>query len=85
MDKPNEERYAEIFRRRAESLGVPAPNELVGWLLQRYKIENRELRGCEPRDLLERCRDICRLRQQQFVLSAELLDEAWRAYFGDAK
>jgi len=85
MDKPNAERYAEIFRRCAEKLGVPVGNWLVSSVLHRYKKENRELRSCEPRDLLERCRDICRLRQQEFVLSKELLDEAWHAYFGDTK
>jgi predicted ATPase with chaperone activity len=85
MDKPDEERYAEIFRRCAENLGVPVENPLIAMLLERYKQESRELRSCEPRDLLERCRDICRLRQQRFALSQELLDEAWRAYFGEAK
>jgi len=83
MDKPDEERYAEIFRRYAESIGVPVQNPLVASLLERYKKENRELRSCEPRDLLERCRDICGLRKQRLVISQELLDEAWRAYFGD--
>jgi predicted ATPase with chaperone activity len=85
MDKPNAERYAEIFRRCAEKLGLQVGNWLVSSVLHRYKKENRELRSCEPRDLLERCRDICRLRQQEFVLSKELLDEAWHAYFGDTK
>lgn len=85
MDTPDKERYAEIFRRYAESLGLPVDNRLIGSVLDRYKKENRELRSCEPRDLLERCHDICRLRQQKFVLSKELLDEAWRAYFGDTK
>lgn len=83
MDKPDEERYAEIFRRYADSIGVPLENPLVASLLQRYKKENRDLRSCEPRDLLERCRDICRLRKQRLILSQELVDEAWRAYFGD--
>ena len=28
--------------------------------LKRYRKHNRELRACEPRDLIERARDICR-------------------------
>ena len=83
MDKPDEERYAEIFRRCAERLDLSVENRLVSSVLNRYKKENRELRSCEPRDLLERCRDICKLRQQRFALSQELMDEAWRAYFGE--
>ena len=83
VDKPDKQRYAEIFRRYAESAGVSVENGMVTSLLERYKKENRELRSCEPRDLLERCRDICMLRQQRFVLSHELLDQAWRAYFGE--
>jgi len=85
MDTPDKARYTEIFRRYAESVGLPVDDRLIGAVLDRYKKEGRELRSCEPRDLLERCRDICRLRQQNFILSKELLDEAWRAYFGDAK
>ena len=85
MDKPDDERYAEIFRRYAEKLGLPADDWLIWTVIDRYKKENRELRSCEPRDLLERCRDICRLRQKEFILSQELLDEAWRAYFGNTK
>jgi predicted ATPase with chaperone activity len=85
MDRPDAERYAEIFRRYAERLGAPVDSRMIGSVVDRYKNENRELRSCEPRDLLERCRDICRLRQQKFSLSQKLLDEAWRAYFGETR
>ena len=40
------------------------------------------MRSCEPRDLIERARDICRYRGQDFVLSREVLDAAWDGYFG---
>ena len=83
MDKPDDKRYAEIFHRYAQSVGLTVEEPLVVSVLKRYKAEDRELRACEPRDLMERCRDICRLRHQTPVLSQQLLDEAWRAYFGE--
>jgi predicted ATPase with chaperone activity len=83
MDQPDEKRYSEIFRRYAQSIGLAVEEPLIASVLKRYKAENRDLRACEPRDLIERCRDICRLRHQAPVISQQLLDEAWRAYFGD--
>jgi hypothetical protein len=51
-------------------------------LLDRYQAENREFRGCEPRDLIERARDVCRFRRVPFELTEEVLDLAWSGYFG---
>ena len=34
-------------------------------------------------DLIERCREVCQLRQQPFALSPGVLATAWLAYFGD--
>jgi hypothetical protein len=51
-------------------------------LLQRYRDEKRDLRASEPRDLIDRCRDICNLRQQPPAITQELLDLAWTGYFG---
>jgi hypothetical protein len=51
-------------------------------LFERYRAEGRELRGCEPRDLLGRVQDICQLRRQPMELNDELLELAWASYFG---
>ncbi len=56
---------------------------MIAGLIERYRAEQRELRACEPRDLMERCRDIARLRGESVVISSEMLDVAWRAYFGE--
>jgi hypothetical protein len=53
-------------------------------ILKRYESQQRELRCCEPRDLIERVRDICRFRNQPLQLNAELMDLAWMGYFGNA-
>jgi hypothetical protein len=82
MDMPDEQRYAEIFRRYAAGAGLSFDDSLIGKLLARYRAESRELRACEPRDLIERCRDVCRLKNQPAAINEELLNLAWAGYFG---
>ena len=82
LDQPSAERYAEIFQRYADRLEVAVPCGLVDRLLERYRTEQRDNRGCEPRDLIERARDICRFRGSAFELSDEVLDLAWAGFFG---
>ncbi|MEA2631860.1 MAG: hypothetical protein QOE66_2079, partial [Chloroflexota bacterium] len=55
---------------------------LIARLLERYRSEGRELRSCEPRDLIERAVDICRYRGQPLELEDDVLDLAWTGYFG---
>jgi predicted ATPase with chaperone activity len=82
LGAPTEEQYAEIFRLYAKRQGVAVAPELVAGLLGRYRAEKRELRCCEPRDLVERARDICRFRGKPLELTPEILDLAWAGYFG---
>jgi hypothetical protein len=55
---------------------------VIAGLLERYSAQNRELRACEPRDLIERARDICRFQSRPLELSPKVLDLAWMGYFG---
>jgi predicted ATPase with chaperone activity len=82
MDKPSEAQYAEIFRRYAENAGLKAESTLINYVLQRYRDEKRDLRSSEPRDLIERCRDICHLRRIAPRIEPELLNLAWTGHFG---
>jgi hypothetical protein len=82
MGNPSPDIYAEAFRRYADGMGLPAPNGLMTWLFDQYRAEGRPMRGCEPRDLLERVRDICRFRSVPLQLSKETLSLAWAGYFG---
>jgi hypothetical protein len=79
---PGPERYREIFNKYASRWRADVPSGLIDQLLARYRSENRELRGCEPRDLIGRVQDICQLRRQPLELNEELLDLAWTSYFG---
>jgi len=82
LEAPTPQTWAEIFRRYADGVGVQVPPGLIQNLLSRYAAEQRELRGSEPRDLIERARDICRLCRQPFRLDETILQVAWNAYFG---
>jgi predicted ATPase with chaperone activity len=82
LDKPTDALYAEIFRRCAAQLGTAVSEPVLAGLLQRYRDEGRDLRASEPRDLIERARDLCRLRRRPLSLDEDVLDIAWAAYFG---
>mgnify|MGYP000499716447 CR=1 FL=1 len=82
LDMPTEESFTRIFQRYAESAGATAKPEMLKRLIARYTREGRELRASEPRDLIERARDICRLHGRPFELTPDILDMAWAGYFG---
>jgi predicted ATPase with chaperone activity len=82
LGPPTPEEYAQIFRAYAKRLGAEVADEVLEALLERYRAQNRELRGCEPRDLIERARDICRYEDKPLELTPEVLDLAWTGYFG---
>jgi hypothetical protein len=56
---------------------------VIDGLLQRYREQKRELRACDPRDLIERARDICRFHNRTLELTPEVPDLAWIGYFGE--
>jgi hypothetical protein len=61
---------------------LTVPKSLLTWLFDRYRAEGRPMRGCEPRDLLERVRDTCRFRRIPLQLTEKTLSLAWSGYFG---
>ena len=79
---PSPDRYRTIFEQYAGRLDIPIQPGLVERLLERYASEGRELRGCEPRDLIERVRDICRFTSRPLELNDEVMTLAWTGYFG---
>jgi hypothetical protein len=83
LGAPTPEQYTKIFNSYAQKQGITAAPELIEQLLERYKAQNRELRACEPRDLIERSRDICRFHGRPLELTSKVLDLAWIGYFGE--
>jgi predicted ATPase with chaperone activity len=82
LDTPTPEQYTRIFQRYAEQQGAAIAPELIEQLLERYRAQKRELRACEPRDLVERALDICRFQGRPLELTPKVLDLAWAGYFG---
>src|SRR5262249_8248406 len=83
LGPPTPEQYVRIFKAYAQRMGAEVPSELIESLLPRYREQNRELRACEPRDLIERARDICTFHGKALELTPKVLDLAWTGYFGE--
>lgn len=82
IEPPTRSAYVEIFRRAARDRGLSLDQANVKYLLQKYVDEKRPMKACEPRDLLNRMTDICRFENRPVRLNPELLDAAWKNYFG---
>lgn len=82
VEPPTAGAYTQIFKRVAAARGIRFDQSCIDHLLQRYVAEHRPMKGCEPRDLLDRLTDICRFESQGIELTPTLLDLAWQNYFG---
>ena len=82
MGNPSQDEYGRIFVQYAASHGIDAPTQLIDWLLKRYVAQDRPLSCCEPRNLIERVRDMCKYEGRATVLNEETLTLAWQGYFG---
>ncbi|HVW01341.1 MAG TPA: ATPase [Planctomycetaceae bacterium] len=81
MMSPTRELYTAILRSACERKGLTFPQECLDSLFSIYDAAQQQLRGSDPRDLLEIAASICRFRNQEFRLSPELLVEAARKFF----
>jgi len=79
---PSSETYGRIFRKYVEAHRLRYDPRLLDALVARYTHEQREMRSCQPRDIMDRCADICRYENRPLLLTQELLNRAWSYYFG---
>jgi len=82
IDPPTSAAFIEIFKRTAAARGVAFDEQCVAHILHKYSAERRIMKDCEPRDLLNKVRDICTFEGMSLKLSTELVDLAWGNYFG---
>lgn len=82
VEPPTPAAYSEIFKRQAYTRGIRYEQPVLDHVLNKYRIEHRQMKGCEPRDLLDRSTDICLFAGQPLELTKQVLDVAWRNYFG---
>jgi len=82
IESPDRDTYTEIFQLVCRQKQVEFDSSAVEMLYQRYYDAGRVPRSSDPRDLLEIADSICRFREKAFALSAELIDESARRFFG---
>ncbi|HYE64487.1 MAG TPA: hypothetical protein VD966_02825, partial [Pyrinomonadaceae bacterium] len=82
VEPPTPAAYLEIFKRAAYKRGLRCDQACLDHLLNNYMIEHRQMKGCEPRDLLDRVTDLCLLEGRPPEITPKLIDLAWRNYFG---
>ena len=84
VEPPTPAAYSEIFKRAVATRAMDFDQASLTHVLEKYQSEKRMMKGCEPRDLLNRVTDICLFEGQAPHLSPELIDVAWRNYFGSS-
>jgi hypothetical protein len=84
IEMPTRSAYLEIFKRAASATEIALDDVSLNHVLDKYVIEKRPMKPCEPRDLLSRVNDLCRFEGRPLQLTPELVDIAWRNYFGAA-
>jgi hypothetical protein len=82
IDSPDPAMYGQIFQRNLESRGLHFDSSLLETLFSFYARDERRMAACEPRDLIDRCADMCRLERRELSVTPELLEIAWNNYFG---
>ncbi len=84
IQPPSKATYGKIFRMFCQKNDIKFNDRSLDFLFKLYEAEGKILRGCEPRDLLLRCQDICKYEGRSNELTNELLLNAWKSYFGKA-
>lgn len=82
VEPPTPGAYSEIFKHQAKKRGITCDPAVLDHILSKYRIERRQMKGCEPRDLLDRATDICLFEGNRINLTPQVIDVAWRNYFG---
>lgn len=82
VEPPTPRAYIEIFKRQAYNRGIQCEDSALDHVLNKYRIEHRQMKGCEPRDLLDRITDLCLFDGHSLALTPAVIDVAWRNYFG---
>jgi hypothetical protein len=76
--------YYQIMQRECAARNLELTPEAFVYLMQKhYVAENRGLRCCHPRDIVDQIHDISGFLGIQPVLSEQLLDAACEGYFAD--
>ena len=78
---PDRALYTEIFRLVSQQRQIPYNPAAVEYLFETFYDQGKPPRSSDPRDLLEIVQSICRFRNQDVVLTPELMAEATMRFF----
>jgi hypothetical protein len=82
IPNPTTEEFLEILSLECQRYEVAYRQDGARHLVARYYVEaGREMRGCQPRDIVEAIADAARYRGSPRVLSPEAVDKAAATYF----
>jgi MoxR-like ATPase len=84
VEPPTPSAYTAIFKYQAGRRGIAVDQPVLDHILAKYRTERRQMKGCEPRDILDRATDICKFESKHLHLTPQIVDIAWRNYFGTA-
>jgi hypothetical protein len=82
VEPPTPAAYTAIFKQQADRREIEIDKPVMDHILMKYRVEHRQMKGCEPRDILDRVTDICRFEGKGTHLTPQIVDIAWRNYFG---
>lgn len=82
ITNPDEEEFHHLFRLAADKIGCEFNPQAVEHLLTRYyRPEDRPLRRCHPRDLLNQVRHFCTYNGLPLEMHSEYFDEVAPTFF----
>ncbi len=84
VDNPDEKTYYQIMQRECAAHNLELTPDTFVYLMQKhYLAENRSLRCCHPRDIVDQIVDISTYFGTRPALTKQLLDAACESYFAD--
>jgi hypothetical protein len=84
VDNPDEKTYYQIMQRECAAHNLELTPDTFVYLMQKHYIsENRGLRCCHPRDIVDQIVDISTFFGTRPALTKQLLDAACESYFAD--
>jgi hypothetical protein len=84
VEDPSLEQFTQIFELNCRLRNLRFHQVMVAYLQRRhYAPNNRPMRACHPRDLIDQVTAMCRYHGREPVITRELLDAACRTYFVD--
>jgi predicted ATPase with chaperone activity len=84
IEDPTWDGFRKIFRRVCREQELPYSEQGLAYLIKEHYInQERNKRGCHPRDLIAQLKDIASYLEVPPELSKELIDQACNTYFVD--